>query len=124
MIGIYGQAGTTESTPPPGGQPGHHISRVLSWCIRRWWLIVPLAVLPVAWVARLVARLLAHARDIGAASRADQPHPQVSPERAADLRDDATRRADGEIEQIRRQADDARRMLRERYGSGRRDDGR
>lgn len=113
----YDQAGSAGSTHPPSARPGRSIAEIITaWCLRRWYLLAPLALVPVLWLARILSR----ARDIGRAERTERTDP-ITPARAAEAREEITRRADQEIAAVRARADDMRRRLRDRYGSG--DDG-
>lgn len=103
----YDSPGDVRSSPPPDSPASQSlIERVIVWCRRRWWLGLPLALLPVLWLARL----LRHA-----------PRPTPSTQtmthaQAEDAREDIDLRADTEIGAIHGQADAGRDALRDKFG--------
>lgn len=103
----YAPQGDGRSTPPPTSPAGQSFfARVIVWCRRRWWLGLPLLLMPVAWLVRLLRR--------------HEPVPSgettMTREQAEDARAEIDRRADEEIEAIHRDAQAGRDALRDRFG--------
>lgn len=97
-----------EQVPPPPAASARAIpSKIIDWCKRRWWLGLPVLVLPVVWLLGLFRRRDAMTTN-GCAT--------MTREQASAERGQINARADAALDDIHARADAGRNALDDKFG--------
>lgn len=104
----YDPPGDAELSPRRGTPAGRtFLASAVLWLKRRWWLGLPLLLLPVAMTIRWLLDWRRPRAEVG---------PAMTHKQAETAREDIGRRADAEIDAIRHEASSGREALRDKFG--------